>query len=217
MSIVSDSEVDIFKRFGKKLVYPTFLTIAEWNAAIGRYVDDHKIDSILFNLKVPIRYYEETIVELLNTCKWLFIFDPGFSIRKIHTIIGTDRGKPHFSKRNTWWLEEEWAFTESAPAFYLVSKPTFRNQQWDKQEEMIKLMGENFRRASMRVAVNAGVTGLLLYSKKVPLGGLQHWSSESGNVIGKIFFDFNEFSFASWPRDCFGGELGACVKRIFDF
>ena len=216
MSTASASETDIYTRFSKRTVFPTFLTIPQWNDAIAAHYKEHKINGISLDLRVPVRYDEETINGLLETSKWLFVFDPGFSIRKMHTIIGTSQ-KPHFAKRNTWWLEEEWAFIESAPAFHLVSKPMFKGHPWDSQEQFIKEMGENFFRAPMRVAVNAAITWAFLDHMRHPLGGFQHWSNNGSESLKKIFFDFNEFSFGSWPQYCFAKPLGVCVKRVFDF
>jgi hypothetical protein len=217
MSTASASEIDIFTRFSKRAVLPTFLTIPEWNAAIAWHYDEHKIDAIPLDQKVPVRYDKETITGLLETNKWLFIFDPGFSIRKMHIIISRNQRRPHFSKGNTWWLEEEWAFEESAPAFHLVSNPIFKDCSWDSQEQQLKRMGENFRRASMRVVVSAAITWTFLDHIRLPFGSSQHWSRDGTDLQKKILFDFSEFAFMGWPYYCFAHELGVCVKRIFDF
>ena len=217
MSTASASEIDIFTRFGKRTVFSTFLAIPKWNDAIAQYYNEHKINGIPLDLRAPIRYDEETISGLLETGKWLFVFDPGFSIRKMHTIIARNHKRPHFAKRNAWWMEEKWAFIESSPAFYLVSKPMFEGHPWDVQEQFIKKMGENFRRAQMRIVVSAAITWTFLDHLRPPFGNFQHWSSDGADSLKKIFFDFYEFAFMSWPRYCFAKELGVCVKRVFDF
>ncbi|MCX6760212.1 MAG: hypothetical protein NTW46_02620 [Candidatus Nealsonbacteria bacterium] len=217
MSTASASETDIYSRFSKRTVFPTFLTVPQWNDAIAAHYKEHKISGIPLDLRVPVRYDEETINGLLETSKWLFVFDPGFSIRKMHTIIARNHRRPHFSKTSTWWLEEEWAFEESAPAFYLISKPMFKDCSWDGQEQHLKRMGENFRRASMRIAVNAAITWTFIDHQRPPFGNSQHWGSDGADSLKKIFFDFYEFAFTSWPYYCFAHELGVCVKRIFDF
>lgn len=218
MSMVSSSEMDIFMQFGKKIVFPAFSAVNVWNKAIKQIKAEHKIGLIpAIDGAVPIRYSQDTLIEYLKVKKWLLVYDLGFSIKKMHAIIGTNKSvKPHFVIENTWWLEEDWALLESEPAYYLVSKPMFKSERWTDQEKRIKMMGSEFCRAPMRTAVNAGIFWVFVNRHKLPLGGCQHWSSEEKRAL-YVFFDFSEFSFGRRPKYCFAHGLGACVLRKFDF
>lgn len=166
----------------RKRFFSAEQVISVWNRIIGERRAGHQISPLGIPSNLAICYSLNTIYEANKNSTWYLVYDPGFSLRDILVILGSNhKYQPRHLHGNDWWhLPEEinlWTGERKEGNYYLIRmKPFLRNIIWREQEEALHREGKIYR-ATSRLIVCARLTYFLI-NKEYIFPECDNWGPE---------------------------------------
>lgn len=143
----------------------------------------------------PIRWSEETLRLRAGSngrgeTDWRVVYEFGASLRESREQFGTDRNcQPCFHKENTWWFrsaEDEWAKFRPDGRYYLIDlNGRFDMLNWQRQEERIRKLGPQFRRAHEAVITEAAFLIFKVTGERL-LETWYHWGRSLDSLGNRV-------------------------------
>lgn len=205
----------------KKRAISAESVIGAWNKIIREDRTDNQLKVLGKPEEIEIRYRLETLREILSEKGWYLIYDPGFSLKEVSVILGSDpNDKPYHYKSNAWWFDKPWSDLRGGSGYYLVRVASlYRNLEWRKQESEIKKKGKEFRRASSRLVIVANIS-LFLLGKPCFEERISHWGPEkerSHDSRCACCFNKDTFTLFNKRGTCPSESIGVIIIRRPDF
>lgn len=218
------TESDVLELLGERFLSARQV-VSVWNKIISEKRTDHQILPLETPSNLTIRYSLDTIREANKSPTWHLVYNPGFSLRSIFTILGSNhKYQPKHLHGNNWWrLPKEinlWTGEQEEANYYLIRiKPFLSNITWQEQEEALR-GGRKISRAPSRLIVCARLTYFLIKEEYI-FPKCDHWGPEllSPDTKTACASSVNEKGFAlyGWPCGQSNQNLRVYIVRKFDF
>jgi len=214
-----------FKILGEKRFLSPERIISAWDGIIKQHRTDHNIKLLERpHRKLKIRFPEDVIKQTIKKDRsWYLVYDPGFSLRNIQAIFGSNHGhQPRQYPGNDWWFSSgnPWTEKKEEPNYYFVKLETILSgKSWKAQEEEI-LKNKLFYRVPSRLIISIQISYFLLYGSYIA-GHSHHWGPEldSHGKVGCVSnVGSNGFILYNWNCDLpdEGEGIGVFIAHKFE-
>lgn len=218
------TESDVLELLGERF-FSAEQVVSAWNMIINEKRTGHQISPLGTPGNLTIRYSLDTIREANKSPTWYLVYNPGFSLRDILAILGSNhKYQPQHLHGNDWWcLPKEinlWTGERGEGNYHLIRmKPFLRNITWQEQEEVLH-KGRKIPRAPSRLMVCARLTYFLI-KKEYIFPECNHWGPELLSSDTKIVcvssVNKRGFTLYGWHCSQNNQNLGIYPAKEFDF